>query len=684
MEKDSIGQVGRWLGWGTAVGWLLIVLTWLWDVGGSGFPRGLAQAVVGGTVVLSVLGCLWVVGRMSRRGESQTPWTAGRILLLLVLVSLAVHWSGVAWELTGRYYRDEGIYYAAANDINQGELLPESFIYGHLPYYIYALVLWIQSLFAAAVTWLATSLFGLSKDVDVSWLLMRGINTTLGALTTVPVFVIGRRVAGLAAATLGAILIVLSPIYNEITQLIISDVPSAFFAAVSLMFVARLLDEERTTDYLLAGSAAGLAAACKYPAGVVAVAILAIWLYWRARRRDWSWALIWAGVASLVTFLLVMPAFWAHSGSAFAGQGKDLLFGLRQYGRGGWIGVMPGSNTQYYGRMILGSFGLPAVALGVLGWWRLESHDRRRLWLILPFPAVYLVLMVAMSMVVKRNLLPVLPALAAMLGVGIAGWAQWIGRRAAPRSAAWLTLLLVVSIALPVYRTAVQTVAFARTSTREETANWIHANVARGATIIKESYTPHLHPKKYRVHQIRFAARMPVEEVRSGEWDFLLLASNAYGRFLDPENWSKPHHEFYAQNYRELLQLEMVREFAPGRTRLGPDLQLYKVDPRDLTYRESYRYAFDGQGFTYPRDDAFLLLKEYMQPGEYRFTVATEPAGVEGRIQVVTRDSRQAGEFPVAESRASGNLPWSAKYFFYVYLPTGTEIRAFEAERIGN
>lgn len=684
MEKDSKGRVGRWLSWGAVVGWLLTVLSWLWDVGGGGFPRGLAQAVVGGTVGLSILGCVWVVGRMSRRGESQTPWTAGRILLLLVLVSLAIHWSGVAWELTGRYYRDEGIYYAAANDINQGELLPESFIYGHLPYYLYALVLWIQSLFPGTVTWLATWMFGLSKDVDVSWLLMRGVNTTLGAMTAVPVFVIGRRAAGLAAATLGTTFIVFSPLYNEITQLIISDVPAAFFAAVSLMFVAGLIVEEGTTGYLLAGVAAGLAAACKYPAGVVAIAIVAIWLYWRLRRRNWSWTLVWAGLASVVTVLLVMPAFWAHSGSAFAGQGKDVLFGFRQYGRGGWIGVMPGSNVHYYGQLILGSFGLPAVVLGVLGWWRLERPQRRRLWPMLPFPTVYLVLMVAMSMVVKRNLLPVLPALAVLFGIGVAAWAQWIGRRAVPRSTPWLILLMAVVLALPVYRTTMQTVAFARPSTREEAAQWINANVAPGATIIKESYTPHLHPKKYTVQQTRFAARIPIEEVRNGDWDFLLLARNAYGRFLDPENWSKPHHELYAQHYRELLQLEMVCDFPPGRTRLGPDLQLYKVDPRDLTYGEDYRYAFDGRGFTYPRDDAYLLLKGYLQPGQYRFTVATEPPRVAGRIDAVTRDGRRAGEFAVTASRASGNLPWRAKYFFYIYLTQDTEIRAFEAERVGD
>ena len=45
----------------------------------------------------------------------------------------------------------------------------------------------------------------------------------------------------------------------------------AGFAVVSVW-----TDEERTTDYLLAGVAAALAAASKYPAGTVAVAIIGI------------------------------------------------------------------------------------------------------------------------------------------------------------------------------------------------------------------------------------------------------------------------------------------------------------------------------------------------------------------------------------------------------------------------
>lgn len=666
--------------WGCVVGWGITAVCWLWDVSRGGVPLLLSRGVVASTLLLTVVASLWLIARIWQGGRGESLSAADRWLLLLVILGLAVHWIGVDWEVTGRYYRDEGIYFAAANDINQGQVLPESFIYGHLPYYIYALALWIQNLFPAAFAWIAGALFGVTKEVDVSWILLRGIDTSLGALTIIPVFVIARRIAGLPAAVIGSVLMIFSPLYNEITRLIISDVPSAFFAALSLMFVALLLDEERYWPYLMAGMAAGLAAACKYPAGVVAVAIVGIWIAWRFRSRRWSWHLLSAGAVSLATFLLVMPAFWAHSESVFVGQGKDLLFGFRQYGRGGWIGVMPTSNAAWYGRQVLTSFGLPIVLLGLSGWPWLKKESRRRLLWMLPFPVVYLALLVSMSMVVKRNLLPVIPALAALLGVGVAGWLQLSERRLPRLRTGWASLFVVLALAVPVYRTTLQTIALARTSTREEAAAWIDSRIPRGATIIKESYTPHLHKKKYTVHQTRFAARLPIEEIRSGDWDYVLLARNAYGRFLNPENWVKPHHEIFARSYEEMLQFERLQEFVPTRTRMGPTLELYKVDPPDLEYLEVYEYAFEEGGFRYPRDDAYLLLKQYMAPGDYEIHLTTEPPSVDGRVRIVTRDGREAGDFPVADSRGTADLAWQAKYFFYIYLPKDTVISGVTLE----
>jgi len=666
--------------------WLIMLWVWLVDVSGEGLPVPLKRAAV----VAAGLGTLVGLAVMARRAWEgrlrASSRSTSRMLMLLTLIAIVVALIGVDWEVSGRYYRDEGIYYAAAQDINQGQLLPESFIYGHLPYYLYAIALWIQSLFPHQAGWLCELLYGTHKEVEVSWLMLRGINSLLGALTVIPVFVIAFRIAGFLAGVLGAILIVLSPIYSEIFRLIISDVPSAFFATVALMFVALLLDEESWPPYLLAGVAAGLAAASKYPAGVVVVAIVGIWIYWRARKRNWSWSLAAAGVVSLATFLAVMPALWAHPGSVFVGQGKDMLFGLRQYGRGGWIGVMPGSNAAWYGRQLLQTFGLPALVLGVSGWPWLDPSSRRRFLQILPFPLFFMLLLASMSMVVKRNLLPVMPSLAALLGAGIAGWITGIEGRffdASQRFAKAGVVALIggAALAVPLRSTAVQTIAYSRPSTREVADQWIQDHVPRGARFIQESYTPHLHFKKYPARKSRFAARIPLEEIRNPQWDYLLLTRNAYGRFMDPENWTQPHHEIYARRYEEMLRFELAQDFVPSELRRGPYVRLFKIDPVDLVYRTAKRFDFEPEPYLFPKEGAFLLLKEYFEPGRYEIRAETLPAATEGRLELVTRDGRRVGELPLGEEGAWADLRWQAKYFIYVFLPKDARLRWLEFSR---
>ncbi|MCZ6507021.1 MAG: glycosyltransferase family 39 protein, partial [Acidobacteria bacterium] len=330
LGSVASGRRLGWLGGGLSV---VAVLLWLTDVSGVGLPRPLSRAIV--LVWLLSLAALLVRWLQRSWYRDGARWQ-GLLLPGLLLVSLVVRLVGLGWEAGAGYYRDEGIYRAAAVLINEGELLPESFIYGHLLYYLAAFALWLQSLFPELVAGIGRTVFRAGSDEQVISIVLRSVSATLGALTTLPVFLIARRLAGTLAAITAALLIIFSMLYNEVTHLLISDVPSAFFATLCLLFVARLIDREKRSDYLWAGICAGLAAASKYPAGVVAIGIVAAWLRWRISERRWSWDLLWAGLVSIATVLAVMPAFLAYWGDAFSNEGRDIFFGFRQYGRGGW------------------------------------------------------------------------------------------------------------------------------------------------------------------------------------------------------------------------------------------------------------------------------------------------------------------------------------------------------------
>jgi 4-amino-4-deoxy-L-arabinose transferase-like glycosyltransferase len=683
----------------------LLVALWLLDVSGTvaltdrPLPGRLCQAAAGLAAIAWVAWIAhWVRGRArsARSGGSWWPWA----LPVAIVVSLAVHLVGIEWEAGTGFYRDEGIYGAAAEAINDGDLFPVSFIYGHLPYYALAFAAWLYERFPDLSGHLYGALFDRHTPHDHLWLTWRAVCALFGAATVVPVFLAAERVAGRLAAALAAALVVFSPLYNEITHLVISDVPSAFFAALALPFVARLLTVDRPPlgDWVWAGVAAGLAAASKYPAGVVAVAIVAVWARQLAVTRRFSWSLLWAGLAAIGTFFAAMPAFLVHGDQAFAGEGKDLLFGFRQYGRGGWIGVVRESDALFYAERLWQSFGPPALVLGLLGLLAVPRALRSRVAWLLPFPVLYMLLLDSMSMSVRRNLLPVLPWLALLLGVGVASLALRLAgleRVAAQPAAARrgvVGVLLAAALFVPVRATVEQDLRYTRASTGEAAVAWIREHVPSGARIVKESYTPRLDALPYSVFQSRFAARRPLEELRDPANDYLMLSWNAYGRFLREERLTQEHHRVYARRYREMLGWRKVREFAPGRTRLGPYLSLFRLEPETVDLRSERIFSAAEVSYVSPPASAlatptgaleiaspgFLLFKGHFAPGRYALRVAGAEVAPAGRVEVRTRDNEAIADAELRGGSAVVELREPEKYFFYLRLAPGSLLERFE------
>lgn len=553
---------------------VLAAFLWMLHVGGHDAPW-LARGVV---LLAAISFVAWLGARLVRAFREQRA--AALVLPGLLVLALVVRFIGLSHEVEGRYYLDEGTYYHHASEIDAGRWLRLSFVYPHFLYYADATALWLAGLFPGLVSGMGSAL-GVSDPLGLSWLVLRSVVAVLSALTVVPVFRIAERLGGPVgghwAGAAAALLLIFSPLYNAGSHLNTCDVPSAFFATLCLLFVARLVDEESTGDYVLAGVAAGLAAASKYPAGVVAVAIIAVWIRWRIARRDVRLGLLWAGLAAIAVFVAVMPSLVVFPQAAFLGN-RGMLFGAHQYGQGGWLGVTPRSNSGFYGCQILESFGWPALVFGLGGllFWTRREDRHRWLWLT-PYPLIFLALITAMSMVVKRNLYPVLPILAVFLGLGIASWRDRRRETKVPRALqAGLTALLFLScLVLPAWSTLQADVALARPTTREEAAAWIRANVPPGASIMKESYTPDFREGRYRVLHRRFVARLPLEELR--RFDYVLVANAAYARFDNPAALTRPHQKEMAERYREIFHtFELVREWRPAGLQEGPVLRLYR------------------------------------------------------------------------------------------------------------
>lgn len=662
--------------------WSALVLLWLADVGGLFSALWLSRTLALLALLLTAAG-LWGLGRfISPEHRPQGP-----LLAALLTVGVVVGMSGLGHEVGRGYYTDEGHYLHHANEVNSGKPFTRSFVYPHLTYYLDAFALWLAGLFPDTVAWFAGAVYGVEEAAAVPWLVLRLVTAALGVGTAVPVFLLALSVAGPLAAGLAGALVLFAVDYQEGYQVNISDVPSAAFAALALMFAGRLLDGERTRDYLLAGAASGLAAAAKYPAGVVAVGIVAVWVVHRYRRRRWGWGILWAGLASLGVFLLANPSLFVHPDAALHGP-RGFLFGVRQYARGGWVGVTPDSNTFYYLGQILANFRWPVVVLAAAGLFALEPAARRRLALLAPFPLAFFLLISSMNMVVVRNLFPVIPALAVFLGVAAAGLgrlaASWAPRRRRLAAAG----LAVAALAWPAAAAVRQTVTLVRPSTRDLMTAWVRENVPTGAGILKESYTPDFSPLEYRTVERRFAFRIPDKHFAGPRFDYLLLAGSAYGRWLRPENADRPHGDWYRRVFETN---RLAHGVDPGPWRRGPYLRLYRLARSEPLLRERIflaQHAF----LTHPSmagEDEILftpngrraVFSASIAAGRYRL----EPDGQflgEGGLRVRALDDGPAVEARLGGGGGEVTIPGSGKTFFEVGWPSGSRLRRLAITRL--
>ncbi|HEX4955722.1 MAG TPA: glycosyltransferase family 39 protein [Thermoanaerobaculia bacterium] len=685
-----------------ALGLLAIsVALWLASAGGLGVPRRLSQLVVVATV-LAALGFLaQAIGRLWRGEWLEGP--EGRWLLGVLALAGLTYGLGLGHEIGLLSFADEGIFRAQAERINRGQLLKGWFIYPHLLFYLDAFGLWLGGLFRGPVDAVARGVYGLTDPLLVNALITRWVTGALGAATVVPAFLLGRRLGGSVAAVLAGGLVALSPLYLEIAHLNLSDVPAGFFATMTVWAAARLLDGESTRGYVLAGLCAGLAAGSKYPAGVSALAIFAVWLRARLPAHQPAagsatgrpWGLPVAAGAAIAAFVTTTPSLLAFP-QAVLGGGADPLFGVRLYNDQGWVGVAHASNLAFYGKEILRGLGLGALVaglggLGVMAFDRAERPRFARLAWAMAFPLAFGLLLLGMKLAVRRNLMPILPAMAMALAVGAA--VLW--RRAGSLTPRWRALAraaLALAVLVPPAVTATGLlVRWSFPTTRQQAVAWIGQHFPPGAYVIREDYSPDLGPPlRYFQRRPRMAIRIPPAEMVDPKHDYLIVASEAYGRFLRPDREGDPQVADPARRYRELFaRYPEVARFEPDRLHGGPEVRIFQLDPETPTFAPAVRFgaedawpatdAMRPEGATevvFSEDGSWAMFKSHLAAGSYGVTLVADAAG---ELAIRTREDGELARLPIGpDAPARVELPRAAKYFFYLSLPPGSRLEGLE------
>jgi 4-amino-4-deoxy-L-arabinose transferase-like glycosyltransferase len=254
--------------------------------------------------------------------------------------------------------------------------------------------------------------------VDTFVLVVRVANTFIAAATVLITALIGRRVSSAAAGLLAAVVLAVMPLAIDVTTVARND-PGLVLAAVAAAFAALVaFESDRRTPAVVAGVAAGLAAAIKYTGVFAFVPVLvATSLRGSVQLRVRRIAL--ASMACLLAVLVSNHFIWAD----FPNFISQLSIQVAVTGRGHYAASDNPAAAHFE---ILRDFGpgwpmlLAAAGFGVYG----LAAGRAQAWIFWTFPLLYSWFTTQRPSQFPRWVYPVAPFLAVAGAGGLASVAS--------------------------------------------------------------------------------------------------------------------------------------------------------------------------------------------------------------------------------------------------------------------
>jgi len=453
--------------------------------------------------------------------------------------------------------------------LHTGDFNPHFFDYGGLVFYFHLGVAVLRFLYGA--------ISGLWTTVDQVWegdfYLWSRIATAL--LSVLTVYVVyrcgirwGTRVALIAAATMA----VQTQVVRE-AHFALTDTPLTFFVAVTLLMGLCAAEMGRLRWFLLAGAAAGLAAAIKYN-GILAILIPLCVSIMVSSLRERT-AAIGATIAGAVLGFVLAAPFSVldlkNFLNGFAGlmqhyntRANEPVATYLKY-MGDWYTALNPKIDPYritaWPIAILAFVGFLTVAIDLR-----RRHARAASLALLVFPLVYFWFITNQSaLIYARYALPLTPALSVLLALGIVVARDEIVRVSKSPAAHTLLLPALLVVLLPGMFTAIASNWERRlVSPEEAAAEWVVAHVNPTDPIVIESHAFFL-PPGFKADYENSLISKTVDDYRDAGVVYFVMSSNETNKY-------PTRAQFPAQvaAYDALLSATFqVERFSPGRGMQG-------------------------------------------------------------------------------------------------------------------
>ena len=298
-------------------------------------------------------------------------------------------------------------------------------------------------------------------------------------------YLAGRKLYGRSAGLLAAALLALNGLHIAWSQVVRTDIQASLFMMACLFFAARASNDGRLRDFLLGGAMVGLAAATKWPAASIAVALIGAAASLIRHGQPVAATvrkLVLGGTASIAALLTVSPFLildWRTATADMLAEGKPAHLG--HTGNGPLANLLWYLDGQVIGTM--GWIGLVAIVIGLVVTLRSPTPAR---WTLVPAALAFLVLLAAQNLIWSRWILPLLPMLALLAAAGGVAVIRAIKSRVRNSARGSVRPVIAAALLFPSAAGAWGAMNERANDTRDQAAAWAVQNLPAGSTVVLE------------------------------------------------------------------------------------------------------------------------------------------------------------------------------------------------------
>ena len=292
---------------------------------------------------------------------------------------------------------------------------------------------------------------------------------------------IAGRLIGRDAALLSALILALSPLHIDLSQVIRTDIQMSFFFLLAVWAALPLQDGYSRKSLILSSIFAALAGATKWP-GLLAITVpLALMMNIKAPASVQLRRAAMACGTTIVALIVASPFILLDYRKFLA----DVLFEGRPHHLS-QTGGGPITNLGTYALDVIPSGMTAPVAILALAGLLIALRNPRLRWPVV-FPLLLLLSLISIQHILwARWAVPLLPFVAILAALAVTSLASWLGARLHLRGAV-LVSAMAAALALTLAFAADAGARERSNDTRDEAVAWLFANVPADKSIAVET-----------------------------------------------------------------------------------------------------------------------------------------------------------------------------------------------------